>query len=150
MWPFQITMKAFSFVKKQKQKISIHINRYSSGILLAMLLCLPVFQQSNLQCHICLDITEIYFETTHLSSLCHWSERASQGNPHAQHFGMGRCRQEMVKGHDLHRICVAEDGSSPHLVARFTYIAGLILGLCPANERWRYFVTSSLIGWAQA
>ena len=29
-------------------------------------------------------------------------------------------------------------------------IAGLILGLRPANERRRYFVTTSLIGWAQA
>ena len=28
-------------------------------------------------------------------------------------------------------------------------IAVLILGLCPANERRRYFVTTSLIGWAQ-
>ena len=28
--------------------------------------------------------------------------------------------------------------------------AGLILGLRPANERWRYFVTPSLIGCAQA
>ena len=27
---------------------------------------------------------------------------------------------------------------------------GLILGLRPANERWRYFVTTSLIGWPQA
>ena len=27
---------------------------------------------------------------------------------------------------------------------------GLILGLCPPNERWRYFVTTSLIGWAQS
>ena len=27
--------------------------------------------------------------------------------------------------------------------------AGLILGLCRANERRRYFVTTSLIGWAQ-
>ena len=26
---------------------------------------------------------------------------------------------------------------------------GLILSLCPANERRRYFVTASLIGWAQ-
>ena len=26
---------------------------------------------------------------------------------------------------------------------------GLTLGLCPANERRRYFVTTSLIGWAQ-
>ena len=28
--------------------------------------------------------------------------------------------------------------------------AGLILGLRIANERRRYFVTTSLIGWAQA
>ena len=30
------------------------------------------------------------------------------------------------------------------------FCIGLILGLCPANERWRYFVTASFIGWAQA
>ena len=30
------------------------------------------------------------------------------------------------------------------------HITGLILGLRPANERRRYFVTTSLIGWAQA
>ena len=29
------------------------------------------------------------------------------------------------------------------------YIPVLILGLRPANERRRYFVTTSLIGWAQ-
>ena len=29
-------------------------------------------------------------------------------------------------------------------------IAGLILGLHPANERQRYFVTASLIDWVQA
>ena len=29
-------------------------------------------------------------------------------------------------------------------------MAGLILGWRPANERRRYFVTTSLIGWAQA
>ena len=30
------------------------------------------------------------------------------------------------------------------------YHPGLILGLGPANERWRYNVTPSLIGWAQS
>ena len=30
-----------------------------------------------------------------------------------------------------------------------TVVAGLILGLRPANERRRYKVTPSLIGWAQ-
>ena len=33
---------------------------------------------------------------------------------------------------------------------QYQYIPGLILGLHPANERPRYFVTKSLIGWAQA
>ena len=32
----------------------------------------------------------------------------------------------------------------------FAAIAGLILGLHPANERRNYFVTTSFIGWAQA
>ena len=26
-------------------------------------------------------------------------------------------------------------------------IAGLIVGLCPANKRWHYILTTSLIGW---
>ena len=37
----------------------------------------------------------------------------------------------------------------PAPVDRFSSL-GLILGLCPANEKQRYFVTKSLIGWAQA
>ena len=32
----------------------------------------------------------------------------------------------------------------------YVYISGPILGLRPANERRRYFVTTSLIGWVQA
>ena len=32
----------------------------------------------------------------------------------------------------------------------YDFITRLILGLHPANERRRYFVTTSLIGWAQA
>ena len=39
--------------------------------------------------------------------------------------------------------------SAPGPTTRTRY-AGLILGLCPANERRRYFVTTSLIGWVQA
>ena len=34
-------------------------------------------------------------------------------------------------------------------IAHNHVVAGLILGLRPANERRRYFVTTSLIGWAQ-
>ena len=32
----------------------------------------------------------------------------------------------------------------------YTLASGLILGLCPANERRRYFVMTYLIGWVQA
>ena len=39
--------------------------------------------------------------------------------------------------------------SHPHVWTKGVYIAGLILGSCPANERRRYKVTPSLIGWAQ-
>ena len=38
----------------------------------------------------------------------------------------------------------------PSVGPRFHDTSGLILGLCPAYERRRYFVTTSLIGWAQA
>ena len=36
-----------------------------------------------------------------------------------------------------------------HLGGWAVHTAALILGLCPANERRRYIVTTSLIGWAQ-
>ena len=39
----------------------------------------------------------------------------------------------------------------PNLIYhRPTHITGMIMGLHPANERRRYFVTTSLIGWTQA
>ena len=41
-------------------------------------------------------------------------------------------------------------GYSHYLYHGNLYHTGLILGLRPANERRRYFVTTSLIGWAQA
>ena len=37
----------------------------------------------------------------------------------------------------------------PDPYAEYVVPTGLILGLWPANERWHYFVTMSLIGWAQ-
>ena len=40
--------------------------------------------------------------------------------------------------------------NSPHKWPVMQGQLGLILGLRPANERWRYFVTTSLIGWVQA
>ena len=42
------------------------------------------------------------------------------------------------------------NGSMPLLIVFKFQGAGLILGLRPANERQRYFVTMSLIDWAQA
>ena len=36
------------------------------------------------------------------------------------------------------------------VVTNFSFYAkpGIILSMCPANKRWHYSVTSSLIGWA--
>ena len=34
--------------------------------------------------------------------------------------------------------------------SKYPVVSGMILGLRPANERRRYFVTTSLIGWGQA
>ena len=39
---------------------------------------------------------------------------------------------------------------SPLVIGVLHAIAGLSLGLHSANERWRYFLTMFLIGWAQA
>ena len=41
-------------------------------------------------------------------------------------------------------------GSGEGLALGRQQTTGLILSLCPANERWCYFVTMSLIGWVQA
>ena len=43
----------------------------------------------------------------------------------------------------------AEKGSSWDFVNMVQWPPGRILGLRPANERRRYFVTTSLNGWAQ-
>ena len=40
--------------------------------------------------------------------------------------------------------------SRPWQLMPWAAMSGLILGLRPANERLRYFVTASLIGWVQA
>ena len=39
--------------------------------------------------------------------------------------------------------------ASLYTILFLDHISGLILGLRPANERRRYFVTTSLIDWAQ-
>ena len=51
-----------------------------------------------------------------------------------------------------HAVCIIYFSWQPHprLIYLITFITpGLILGLRPANERRRYFVTTSRIGWAQ-
>ena len=51
--------------------------------------------------------------------------------------------------------CMCGMAHNPHengrstLRTNFSTVLGLILGLCPTNERRRYNVTPSLIGWAQ-
>ena len=53
---------------------------------------------------------------------------------------------------DVEPWCVLIIMSADIPVIQQTWVAGagLILGLHPANERRRYFVTMSLIGWVQA
>ena len=49
--------------------------------------------------------------------------------------------------HNIRRVYLFLFESSPYM--RKLLQGGLILGFRPANERRRYFVTTSLIGWAQ-
>ena len=53
-------------------------------------------------------------------------------------------------GHELFRGQAIDTHTDTHKRTQATTIPGLILDLRPANERRRYFVTTSLIGWAQA
>ena len=45
-------------------------------------------------------------------------------------------------------VAIGKMGQQGHPVIKWA-VAGLILGLRPANERRRFFVTTSLIAWAQ-
>ena len=63
---------------------------------------------------------------------------------HFWHHYLSRSMISNRLGKLVHYMCVLPD------VHDCDGIAGLILGLHPANERWHYFVTTSLIGWAQA
>ena len=51
----------------------------------------------------------------------------------------------------IHRSLASQRASNPENISMSWYVheTGLILGLCQANERWRYFVTTSIIGLAQ-
>ena len=46
-------------------------------------------------------------------------------------------------------ICLT-DNAKIWTASHVKHNSGLIIGLCPANERQRYFVTTSLIGCVQA
>ena len=52
--------------------------------------------------------------------------------------------------YDVFQNCIPPATITSPETSHDSAIAGLILGLHPANERRRYLVTSSLIGWAQA
>ena len=43
-------------------------------------------------------------------------------------------------------LAIASHFASTFSMRHAPYVTGLILDLRPANERWRYFVTTSLIG----
>ena len=76
----------------------------------------------------------IIFMKAYLEFLCthHFNECCNQ---------RGCARILMLWNHQLDIICY---------MAEQIYSSGLILGLYPANERYRYKVMPSLIGWAQS
>ena len=84
------------------------------------------------------------------------------GRTDSAYFGdqvVCRCRRSRVEGHPIpvtvlliFYVEIFNQNGSDLKVVNFVlpwYNTGLILGLRPANERRRYFVTTSLIGWAQ-
>ena len=65
------------------------------------------------------------------------------------------CGSCLYMGHINHvclvgwRLLISRGPSYLRLPENPPYMSGLILGLRLANERWRYFVTTSPVGWAQ-
>ena len=108
-----------------------------------------------------------FFVCTGLSSTvttgttCHlsiWSPESSRaGAPHLAVLPSGVQPWKLELGWRLGRPChhmPAAGKTNNHINGSVQYDVfnntGMILGLRPANERLRYFVMTSLIGWAQA
>ena len=54
-----------------------------------------------------------------------------------------------IKQYSLKYLSGLQGNKIALLLKQCLSISRLILGFCPANERWRYFVTMSLIDWAR-
>ena len=65
---------------------------------------------------------------------------------------MLQTQHDKLLGNNFPALCLHTEGDGSAETTPTIYKetnAGLIPGLCPANERLRYFVTMSLIGWVQ-
>ena len=76
-----------------------------------------------------------------MSYIRHWKQHRAPGSPRPS---LSTPRSPV--GAFLNQLGIDAD----NMVSDRKAHTGLILGLCPANVRRRYFVTTSLIGWAQA
>ena len=83
-------------------------------------------------------------------------ELTSQAQKWMQKYQMGTAKElKLMPNNEVQREEKENVKVKPTFEAKYvcyvlyTY-TGMILGLRPANERRRYFVTTSLIGWAQA
>ena len=101
------------------------------------------------------DQLMITFRVLCCLSVCLHVQRTCAWQPHGYKMA-GNCCDHSARGlHSNHcqsvvKFCmtlaaILDDVTGPKKYHR----TGLILGLRPANERCRYFVTPSLIGWAQ-
>ena len=57
-------------------------------------------------------------------------------------------RDNELTNYNLEFTCMCGQFMLCHVLLCFSTFAGIILCLYPANDRWRYNVTLSLIGWA--
>ena len=95
------------------------------------------------------------FQITYLDGIdTNWVVNLSYTvNSNTQVFGGGRQKANChIQSTPTHKsLLVADKNPTQPIFNAYTSLcAGLILGLRPANERQRYFVTTSLIGWVQA
>ena len=83
--------------------------------------------------------------TVHASSIIEWISSLAHIYIEGQH--QSHPNDRICPGHQHSRIIFnRRNMNAIHL----SWTAALILGLCPAKERRPYFVTTSLVGWAQA
>ena len=120
-----------------------YISKYDKKWFVKVALCCCMYSDSHWKPSHQLGLME--WKVQHLS----WQERSLNETPKYIHYNVCFIL-ELFGEHFYCRYCLAILGvrCAMKLIRRIK-ITGLILGLGPANERWRYFVTTSLIGWVQ-